>query len=175
MYFPTLNTLKNFQIDGIKVDDFFIKKLDIWLGTRRKAIRKFLSPTGFSIDTGIDEDVSIDLFILSTEDKVNILKQRFVVECPLCNSILGSYDFPNQIPHTIFCAECNKNILVNEDMIVIWFELIQHPQLPKNPTPKIGGTSSGKGDGLRAASLKNSKSSTARRFSMPLNERFRGN
>lgn len=174
MYFPTLNTLKDYQIDGVKVDDFFIKKLDIWFGTRRKAIKRFLSPLSFSQDTGIDEDISIDLFILSTEKNVKLLKQRYVIECPSCNSLLGSYDFPNEIPDSIFCSECNSNVSITEDMVIIWFELLMNPLPPKEPTSVVGGGVSGKGPGLRPVNLTNSKSNAARRFALGLNERFRG-
>jgi hypothetical protein len=172
MYFPILNTMRKFQ-----VDEFLIKKLDVWLGTRRKAVRKFLSPLQFSLDTNIDEDVSMDLFLYCTEKDLKILKQRFVVTCPVCDRILGVYTLPTDIPEEIFCAECNHTIKITEDMITIWFELLVTPQhLPKDSDTKsvvVRNDGLGKNSGLRVEQLKNSKTEAARRLLSSLNERFR--
>lgn len=174
MYFPTLSTMKRY-----KVDDFLIKKLDIWLGTRRKAIRKFLSPLQFSIDTDIQEDVSIDLFFFSTENHVDVLKQRIVVNCPNCDRILGVYENPNDVPTHTTCIECNPEenmpIDIDEDMITIWFELTKSalPQNFEGSSSAGQGGGEGNGLGLRPKDLIKSRSPMARRYLAGLDERFR--
>jgi hypothetical protein len=171
MYFPTLNTLKNYH----HIDTFIIRMLDTWLGTRRQAIKKFLDPIQFSIDTDIDEELSISLFADCTHPKINVLKKRYTVECPQCGKVLGVYFNPNEVPITIFCNECNHNYPVTFDNIIIWFELIKLPEQSQDVSPKRTlikeGTQLGKSDGLRPSRITNP--SMARRLLDGLDERIR--
>lgn len=122
MYFPILNTLTRYRID-----DFISNKLDVWLGTRRRAVRKFLSPIQFSLDSEIDEDTAISLFVICTGRDIGLLKQRYSIECPHCNRLMNSFSLPSDIPSEIYCIECDRTYSVTKDMITIWFELIQSP------------------------------------------------
>ncbi|TYS18483.1 hypothetical protein FZC78_02790 [Rossellomorea vietnamensis] len=170
MYFPTLNILKNYH----QIDNFVISKLDSWLGTRRQAVRKFLTPLQFSIDTDIDEEYSISLFAICTDPKIKVLQEKYIVECPHDNTILGVYTSAHEVPHRILCNECNQYIDVSLNNLVIWFELIQSPQLPQQNGKKDisrGNDIRGKAGGLRPARIK--KTPTARRLLDGLDERIR--
>jgi hypothetical protein len=172
MYFPTLNIMKKY-----KVDEFLIRKLDIWLATRRKAVRKFLSPLQFSLDTDIDEDLSIDLFFICSEKDLELLKFRTIVKCPNCDRIIGVYEEPTKIPSSIYCDECNFNIKVNQDIVETYFELTQLPMEQVINRDSIvfreGDDGSGKAFGLRVEQIEKSKSDMARRLFGKYNERFR--
>ncbi|MFD2663353.1 hypothetical protein [Paenibacillus thailandensis] len=172
MYFPTLSTMSRFQID-----EFLYNKLDIWLGTRRKAVRNFLSPIQFSLDCEIDQETSISLFVICTEKDINLLKQRYVVECPCCQRLLGEYLAPADIPFIIDCPECGKNIKVNRDMIVIWFKLTQEPltqpyQINIDMSLMVR-ESVGKDISLRPEHIEASENPMVRRLFSGYNERLR--
>ncbi|MBZ8120541.1 MULTISPECIES: hypothetical protein [Bacillus cereus group] len=171
MYFPTLDTMKD-----LKIDDFLIKKLDTWLGTRRKATRKHLCPLQFSIDTDIDEDTSIELFAICTDKEIKILREKYIITCPnCCDKILNVYYTPEQIPDIIYCNECDRTIRVREEMITIWFELmlIPNPSPISNASGSTTTTNSGNGGGLSAERLRQTKSPMALRLATCFNERFR--
>ncbi|PHB61124.1 hypothetical protein [Bacillus wiedmannii] len=171
MYFPTLDTMKNLEIDN-----FLIKKLDTWLGTRRKATRKHLSPLQFSIDTDIDEDTSIELFAVCTDNEIKVLREKYIVTCPnCCDKIIDVYYTPEEIPDIINCYECNRSIRVREEMITIWFELmrIPNPSPISNVSSPTSNTTSGNGGGLSAERLRQTKSPMALRLTTSFNERFR--
>ena len=120
MFYPILENLKQ-----NKIDMDIIKKLDGWLGTRRKAIWKSLNPLQFSIDSGIDEDLSLYLFILC--DNLKLLKVQYIVHCSLCDANLNKYKSIKDIPEKIFCNECNNYININEEDIIVYFELLIPP------------------------------------------------
>jgi len=123
MFFPTLNGLKMY-----KIDDISISKLDGWLGTRRKAVIDSLNPLQFSVDTGIDEQYSIYIFALSTQIGIAVLKARYVIECPLCDTVYKVVYDLEDIPKCFVCNECGSNLKNHEDYVTIWFELIIEPQ-----------------------------------------------
>lgn len=124
MYFPILSTMSRYQIDS-----FLMNKLDIWLGTRRKAVRKYLSPLQFSLDCEIDEDISISLFSICTMQEISLLDEYYVVECENCNNrILGTFTQVSDIPNEIYCGECDRNIEVTKYNLLIWFKLLKEPQ-----------------------------------------------
>ena len=71
MYFQDLSIMKNYQIN-----DYLIKKLDVWMGTRRRATWRFLNPIQFSIDCSIDLDTALMMFSLCTTKEFKLLKQK---------------------------------------------------------------------------------------------------
>lgn len=171
MYFPTLSILRNYH----QVDSFIINKLDSWLGTRRQAARKFLNPIQFSIDTDLDEELSILLFANCTNPRIDVLKQRYVAECPNCNKILGTYYSPQEVPFKLYCAECNSNVHLSFDDIIIWFELTRLPEML--PEESITGSTMQQGNNLgNGSSLRTSRItqiSMARRLLEGFDERIR--
>jgi hypothetical protein len=172
LYFPTLSAMKAFQID-----EFVIQKLDVWLGTRRKAVWKFLNPIQFSLDSDIDEETAIHLFAVCTDQRIHVLQQRYSVECPCCNRELGLFELPAQIPQTIYCVACDEDVKVTEDYITIWFKLIEKPA--EQPYKQLAaasirrGEALGKDYSLRPERLQRSSSDMARRLVTGINERFR--
>lgn len=129
MFFPTLGNLKMY-----KIDDTLITQLDAWLGTRRKAVVDFLNPLQFSIDSQIDEQYAIYLFVMCTKPKIEVLKVKYILECPVCDKIQQVYFNPLEIPDKFSCLECGSLVKVHEDYINIWFELIKKPQdVPMSP------------------------------------------
>lgn len=59
LLFPVLRKLQS------SYPDYIINTFDEWLGTRRLATIKTLSPLQFSTDTGIDDNVAINLFLIA--------------------------------------------------------------------------------------------------------------
>lgn len=173
MYFPTLDIMKHYQIDEI-----LIKKLDLWLGTRRKATKKYLSPLQFSIDCDIDEETSMGLFVLCIENAVHLLKQRYTIECR-CGRIIGDYESVIEIPMSYHCIECNREYETTMDMIVIWFELLVDSQAqPLNLLAQellTSGGTMGNGYSLRLDKVNQSSNDSVRRLLNGLNERIRSN
>ena len=147
MYFPVLENMSEYQ-----VEDYVISKLDSWLGTRRPAIRKFLNPLHFAIDTGIDEQASLNLFAICTRPEFKVLELRCECECPQCDDILGSFK-SYEVPSSIFCEACEQEIDVDLERIVFWFSLIKQPQAQPKPYIKYNTEtemiSSGKHSGLQ--------------------------
>jgi len=124
LYFPILSIMSRYQIDN-----YLSSKLDVWLGTRRRAVKYFLSPLQFSLDCGIDEDTSISLFVICTMQDIRLLKEIYVVECESCNNrILGTFSQPSDIPDELYCGECDMSIKVTKNNLVIWFKLLSEPQ-----------------------------------------------
>ncbi|WP_424660313.1 hypothetical protein [Desulfofundulus sp.] len=109
-----------------QVDESLCGRLDTWLGTRRPAVRKHLSPLQFSLDSGIDEETATHLFALCTD--IGLLRTRYTVECPGCSSILGNYYSPGEIPESMYCPECGSNVLVGSGDVAVWFELLREPE-----------------------------------------------
>lgn len=132
MYFPTLSNLQE--------SDMYRKALDEWLGSRRAAVRKHLSPLQFAVDTDIDEGKAINLFFECTQPDVGLLKVYFVVECPYCNAILGVYDEYVKIPSSIICDECGGEVETDDDHVIVWFELLLEADRSKDNVHPFGLT-----------------------------------
>lgn len=134
MYFPKLNALKAYHFD-----ELMISQLDAWLGTRRVAVRKYLSPLQFSFQTGVREDAAIYMFALCVQPDIGLLKARYVVECHACEyRVVEVFESKIDIPQEIYCGECDRSFKVTSDDIVIWFELLEEPILPDYSIPGSG-------------------------------------
>ena len=125
MYFPILNTMRNHGFE-----ELIVNKLDDWLGTRRVAIRKFLNPLQFSIDTDIDSEKALSAFAVCTNNDIGLLQAKYRVECPQCDQPVRTCYAPKEIPMFIKCKNCDRQYRVDENCITIWFELLKPPQSP---------------------------------------------
>lgn len=133
MYFPILEDLR-FKY---KLDDSLIKKFDTWLGIRRKATYNYLNPNQFSLDTDIDESIAYDLFALSTDSEINLLKIRYSVEIDTNYDYRKTYYKLEEIPEKLEFND--EEIIITNEMIIIWFSLNKIPSCP----PKIEDISMG--------------------------------
>lgn len=111
-----------------KIDDILINQLDVWLGTRRKAVVDSLNPLQFCIDCGVDEQQAIYIFALCTQPLIGVLKVKYILECPGCDRVENVFYNPREIPGAFTCLECGSQVTIHEDYIHIWFELIKQPQ-----------------------------------------------
>lgn len=109
-----------------RIDQMIVDQLDSWLGIRRRATWKTLDPLQFSIDSGIDEDLALYLFVLCA--KINLLKIQYVISCPFCENNLQVYNFSTDIPKEITCEECNLKQIIDEENIIVYFELLIPPE-----------------------------------------------
>lgn len=171
MYFPKLNALKTYHFD-----DLMINQLDSWLGTRRVAVRKYLSPIQFSYQTGVREDAAIHMFALCVQPDIALLQARYVVECHACESrVVEVFESKTDIPQEVYCGECDRTFKVTSDDIVIWFKLLEEPTLPDYLTPGNGtGERLGKASSLRDTDAANSAEEVVRRLSVTFEQRGMG-
>lgn len=171
MYFPKLSILKDYRFDDLMID-----QLDSWLGTRRIAVRKYLSPIQFSYQTGIREDAAIHMFALCVQPNIALLKPRYLVECKKCEyRIVEVFESAIDVPQKLYCGECDRTFDVSSDDIIIWFQLLEEPATPEylNTNGKAGDYL-GKSMGLRNTVAANSPEDVVRRLSVTYEQRGMG-
>ncbi|HIW33443.1 MAG TPA: hypothetical protein IAA29_11725 [Candidatus Paenibacillus intestinavium] len=166
MYFPLLRNLSKYQIEPVAIN-----LLDSWLAIQRSAILRNLSPLRFSVQSGIDVDLAIDMFALSSSSDIPVLKPIYKVLCPNCDGVHQNVYIDSEIPqHTINCRFCEYEFIpINrQDYIEIVFERILTPAKSIHPTSsttsfehRVGNV--GKSDSLRASDI-NKNSNHARRL-----------
>lgn len=116
------------DLDGEKqIDEKLLDKFDYWLASRREATINYLSPYEFSRFSNASTDLSLDLFFISTKKEVDILKSRFDVFLRDTNTRVGSYSHYDDIPQFHDDLESGSKIKINEDDILVYFELITEP------------------------------------------------
>ncbi|MCM3118160.1 hypothetical protein M3610_23310 [Neobacillus sp. MER 74] len=131
MYFPSLNRLDEFGVDPL-----IINKLDSWLGALTGLKRNGIRPARFSVDMGIDFNLSNEIFTLVAL-KTNILSINYEIYCPNDPQELVKvvHDLDN-IPGLINCPECDQifSPYDNDEYILITFNLKEYPDpdSPKN-------------------------------------------
>lgn len=173
MYFPILDIMKRYRID-----EAVYRKFDSWLAIRRESTRKFLNPLQFAIDTGLDTELALYVFALSTKPEIGILRVRYSVECASCNRKLGAYYLYQEVPLETNCLECGcSNKSPNKD-VVVWFELLQKPEknlINSKMKQVIHDVVDplGKAPSLRALDLENSPNTVVRGLMDRLDERCR--
>jgi len=144
MFFPCLVNLEMERFPRPTIE-----LLDWWLGTRKKNSVKSLNPLQFSIDTGIDNSISLSMFSHCVYNKgLNLLKIRYVYYCPICDHrMVTASESINE--SFLVCRNCEMLISkkVLEDLVEILFVLIKEP---RSSTPDytyvdlVGGTFSEK-------------------------------
>lgn len=135
MYFPILRNLE----EKYCLDRDLINKFDTWLGIRRPAVRNYLNPNQFSLDTDIDENLAFDLFELSTDEEFNILSMRFVIFLDDSLDLQKTYNKVAEIPN--FIEFNDETIEINDSMVKIIFSLKKTPAHPPVLTDLKGGKS----------------------------------
>lgn len=116
------------DLDGEKqIDERLLDQFDYWLASRREAAKNYLSPYEFSRFSNTSTDLSLDLFFISTKKEVDILKSRFDVFLRDTNTRVGSYFDYDEIPEFYDDLESGSKIKINENDILIYFELISEP------------------------------------------------
>ena len=122
MLFPVLKKLQS------SYPDYIINTFDEWLGTRRLATIKTLSPLQFSTDTGIDDNVAINLFFDCCKPDIELLRVSWHLECPCCGTTLQTANTYSVIEHSeIFCENCSSSFLTTDENIFVWFSRLKEP------------------------------------------------
>lgn len=143
MYFQNLNNIRDLSgTDNINQD--LINQFDFWLASRRTAIKDYLCPNSFSRYSGLDPDLSLELFILGTHEKVNLLRPRFDIYIVNKGLKIDSVYNYEDIPDIYVDPEDDKEYKINLDEDVrIYFELLQEisekPSLIQNDSVKPSG------------------------------------
>ncbi|MGG1553290.1 DUF5939 domain-containing protein [Paenibacillus ferrarius] len=173
MYFPSLEILKEHQIDPL-----IINKLDRWLGLQLPSTYFFLNPLQFAIDMSINTEISIQAFALCTQKSLNIMKVKYRLVCPNCGEydrVTSNYNFMNESLYN--CTQCSApyNASNFEDFIELFFELLIEPE--HNPVssliiPKEVNKLLGKSESLRLSNVKDKPSVRRLLFSHYHNQDF---
>lgn len=135
MYFPILRNLKTKYC----LNDDLVNKFDTWLGIRRPAVRNYLNPNQFALDTDIDENLAFDLFEVSTDEEFKLLSIRFVISLDDKFNSIESYKTIDEIPQTLNYDD--QLIQVTDSMVKIWFSLEKQPDHPPTLSDVKGGKS----------------------------------
>ncbi len=147
MYFQNLEIIKN--LDG-NFPDKIVDDLDLWLATRRDAVKDNINPSHFSEYADIDLDLVLELFFLCSMPKINILQERYDVLIYQENILIDSYYDENDIPTSVINPNTEKEYILNStEDIRLYFELIQEPTT--KPTFNTNSTGKDYGVGLDQA------------------------
>lgn len=160
MFFPCLEVLKKERVPEPTVNIF-----DWWLGTRRQNTLSSLNPLQFALDCGIRAEEALKIFSYSVFDqRISLLRRRFIVYCPACNHKVKSLFDPPQENCT--CPNCCAKIPVGilDDCTEIKFELLKAPQDSDNSFLPPRGIESGKAPSLRISSSREFEESEIRRL-----------
>lgn len=122
MYFRNLVNLRE-----KRYSDLEIKTLDEWLVRSPYRNRENLNPLKFSLDSGIWEERSVELFFSATEEEVKVLEFYIDVVTSDRMTVLGTFKSLSEIPPSIVNPETNEMIQVNDRNIEISFKLIDFP------------------------------------------------
>ncbi|MVP00396.1 DUF5939 domain-containing protein [Paenibacillus lutrae] len=125
MYFPPLIRLGSYNINP-----FAIGLLDSWLAVQRQAVLSNLSPIRFSDQSDIDVELAIDMFSLSAQQDIGVLKAIYKCICPNCDGQNGKYNALSSLPkQDIICRYCGYNYSPNQrlDYVEIVFERCLEP------------------------------------------------
>lgn len=143
MYFPNLKNIMDLSgTDNINMG--LIKQLDFWLASRRTSVKDYLCPHSFSRYSGLDSELSLELFILCTHEKVNLLRPRFDIYIANKGLKIDSvYNF-EEIPDVYIDPDNDKEYKINIDEdIRIYFEMLQEieekPFIIRNDSVKPSG------------------------------------
>jgi hypothetical protein len=136
MYFPSLNRLSDYGVDGM-----LINNLDSWLGSLTGMKRYGIRPARFSVDMGVEFNISNELFTLVAV-KTNLLRINYEIYCPNDpGELVLRVNHLEKIPEVVRCDECNQifSPIDNDEFIIITFDLIAYPDpdSPKNLKSKM--------------------------------------
>lgn len=126
MYFQNLESMKH--LTGIKFQSKTIEEFDYWLATRRESTKKYLTPNSFSRYSGLDSSRALELFLISTHQRFNLLKLRYDVFILNKNFYVGSFFDADEIPEKYTDPDTEVEITINHNEdIRAYFELIDEP------------------------------------------------
>lgn len=131
MFFQKLESIKTEK--QFKFMDEIIGLFDLWLATRPKSYKGFLTPEQFAESQEIMIDLSSKLF--NEAEKLNIIEKRYVVTCPNCGRMIEIFDNPDDSIKFIIdynnaeeeCIECEKVKKITAKDVYIFYKLIDIP------------------------------------------------
>ncbi|KIL46429.1 hypothetical protein KP77_25560 [Jeotgalibacillus alimentarius] len=139
MFFPKLKIL----YQAPEVTKYIVNEFDRWLGTLSKMRYDYINPLDFATAAQVDNAMTLNLFslcvdeeIFNKEDTTPLLRVKYIVECPFCGEHYKTYynhqDIPNEYVqcHDESCEEFNP--YESPHKIVIFFELLDSPEIPKS-------------------------------------------
>jgi|GEM_PF-3037388 len=175
MYFPLLRRLSQYQIDSLAIN-----LLDSWLAMQRDAVLNNLSPLRFTGQTDINHDLAIDMFLLAATPEIGVLRTKYKINCPVCDTPNGDYYSLKDIPNEqIFCKHCEHGFVPSTrlDYVDLVFERCLTPTKPLIAETVTRyhnhkGGHPGKGDSLRVTDVISGPSSARRRLLLGLDGRY---
>jgi hypothetical protein len=175
MYFPQLRRLGSYNINPLTIN-----MLDSWLAVQRRAVLKNLSPIRFSLQSNVDTELAIDMFSLSSESSIGVLKAIFKPICPYCSFQNGHYGSLDDVPDVkIECRHCGDFFVPSSrlDLIEIVFERCLEPEQPLIDENARGqnnnhGGNRGNGESLRASDIINHPNNARRHLLSKLDSRY---
>lgn len=146
LYFQDLEIIRN---SDSKLDQDFLKLLDdleLWLATRRTAIKDFINPVSFSDSHDLNIETVLDMFYIFASPEIGILRERYDIFIKQDNKFVTSYYNDSEIPDVITHPETRQKYKLNKDEdIRLYFELIKEPDLKPNLLTKTTGKDHGVG------------------------------
>lgn len=131
MYFRNLVNLKEKRYSDVEINT-----LDEWLVKSPYRNRANLNPLKFSLDSGISEERSVELFFSATEEEIKVLDFYIDVVTSDRMTVLGTFKRLNDIPPFIINPETNEMIEINDRNIEISFKIIDFP----SSMPEVNST-----------------------------------
>ena len=145
MYFQILEDMKAL-IGTSEIDSKLIDQFDFWLASRRTAVKNYLCPYTFSKYSGLDPELSLDLFLLSSHNKFNLLRPRYDVYIAEKAINVTSVYNEEDIPKKYIDPDTNFECMINaDDDIRIYFELLQEADQKPSLFPDDSGKTIGVG------------------------------
>lgn len=123
MYYQNLMNMK--PNSWIRNSD--IKKLDEWLIRVPYRNRNNLNFLQFSLDTDINEEIALHLFIGATKKESKVLEINYNVVTDDRMQSLGVFEFKRNIPRTIFDYDSGEEVIIKESNIEVKFKIIAFP------------------------------------------------
>lgn len=125
MYFQILKDMK----DSIGIFDThpeLVEQFDFWLASRRTAVKNYLCPYTFSKYSGLDPELSLELFVLSSHDKFKLLRPRYDIFIASKGLNITSVYDKQKIPFKYIDPDTDIEYQINFDEdIRVYFELLQ--------------------------------------------------
>lgn len=123
MYYQNLMNMK--QNNSIRNSD--IKELDEWLIRIPYRNRNNLNFLQFSLDTDINEEIALRLFMGATKKESKVLEINYNVVTDDRMQSLGVFESARAIPEIIFDYDSGKEVTIKDSNIEVKFKIIAFP------------------------------------------------
>lgn len=153
MFFPSLNTLRNFRVDQV-----IINKLDAWLAYQPPSKYHHLNPLQFALESNIREDLSVRVFALCSSGELKIMSPKYRLICPGCGEFDRSVADIQSLEGLLLECDCGEIYSPYEFLgfVEIFFELVIDPEFDPGSIIELTEEAKavlGKSESLRVSAL----------------------